>query len=495
MNHNKVIYTDMNNTIKNRWFFVVIFLTALLTGCNDKKNVNDHEYSEQIVTPTTIVNLREGPGKDYAIIKGIKPGEKLIAETAIDGEWIKVSTDRGLTGFVAGQYVEVIPLTDSKTSSSTSTNNSFHTYTKRDSNIYSDTPDKTSIFVRYIHFMKRDAGFFIIVLLLVVEIFVSYFLKKRYDYIYRRLGHDPASVKIGLICIIISIVLTVFQILAIFSVRNGASGDDLLYFLMLLSTGIIMVIIPWRLRLSGLNSVRHHPVTSGYSRVKWANTLGIWTWLILLFPISIILIQNAGDASGSRFTETTFWSMVFDMGIFCLVTWLFCRFFWPLVVVKYLFKSMHSGVLWCVNMVLILSLARYGYNICDVSFTGVNYIVSLWLLFFIIALDCCSLFNVINEKRCGNCHNFEGEYTGSTSLGSTYYTSREWEKIDNASIVPERSDAIVSDAQRLVSTTKRTDRWKTHHQCSICSNKWDIDNSTTTTVDSHTVKREWTEYH
>ena len=88
------------------------------------------------------------------------------------------------------------------------------------------------------------------------------------------------------------------------------------------------------------------------------------------------------------------------------------------MIVKYLLTSINSTALSLFNFVIIFSIARYEYYACDESFFGVNYFVSLYLLMFSVMVYGALMYKTINEKRC--------------------------------------RDAVISDSQMLVSTTKRT---------------------------------------
>mgnify|MGYP002533179533 CR=1 FL=1 len=62
--------------------------------------------AREMVTPTTVVNLREGPTTSSAVIRGVAPGE-VLEVTGDEGEaWLMVECEDGAAGYVSGEYVK-----------------------------------------------------------------------------------------------------------------------------------------------------------------------------------------------------------------------------------------------------------------------------------------------------------------------------------------------------------------------------------------------------
>ena len=481
---------------------MVIALFA--TGCISITPSPKSEASTIEVTPTSIVNLRTGPGTDYNIIKGVYPGTKLTTNSPISDEWIMVYTEDGIKAYVASKYVKVVSSgvksTDSNTVHDSSNSNKSQAnlgvnnsdsniskaYTSHSLNLRKDN----SFLSKYMTAMISGGGQVITVILLVLDIAVIWYFRKKYDYtcIVELTPATPA-----IIVILISLGLTIFQSIAILVMREKPGYLDPYYILMILSTGMVMVDVPWRLRISGRTLHDQYLSNKGNQRAEWATKLGNVTWTILLIPISILYIQYAGYADHKIFTNASLWSMIFDMIIFTIGAYSFCGIIWPYIVVKYLLTSINSKILWALNIVLVIGIVRYQYNVCEVCFSGFNYLASLFLLILSVSAYITPLFKTVNEKRCSNCHSFYGEHTHTTDLGYSDYTSKEWKNDDASGITPNHRNAVISDNQRLVSTTKRTSKWTTHHQCPFCDHQWKIDNQSTETIDSHTVKRSWKE--
>lgn len=468
-----------------------IMLVGLVFGCSNSGNHDQSANEEIILTPTTIVNLRTGPGKNAKIIKGVYPGTNLIAKGDILDEWIEVETEDGVTAFVASKYVKTVSsrssVSNKNESSSSSNTVSNESYVPSASYEYDD-----SFLSSYMKFMTSSGGNIVTICLLIIDILAIVYFRRKYDFVLAAIG-GLESVGIGMIAIIVSMILTIFDAVAIFSVRDGAGRLDPYYILMLISAGMIMVDVPWRIRMSGLRMHSQSFSYKGDSRASWARKLGVWTWSILLFPISIIYLQYSGYGSHDIFDNSSFFSMVLSIGIYTLIAWLFCCYFWTYVVIKHLLSSMNSVLLCILNVVLILGIARYEYFACKEAFSGIVYVVSLFLLLISVMIYGGVMLRIVNEKRCSNCHSFDGEYSHTTDLGYSDYTYKEWKSSDTSNITPRRRDAVVSDAQRLVSTTERTHKWKTHHICPDCEHRWEIEDQSKETIDSHTVKRSWKE--
>ncbi len=466
-----------------------MLLSILLWGCEQETEHHQSQDNKTIATPTTIVNLRTGPGKGYKIVKGLHPGENLNIEEKEYGDWVLVSTDDGQSGYVASEYIKIISFRNVIDNVETNTTNIPDMDLKKSGMSGSDV---RSFFTRYMDFMTSTGGFVVTGCILFLQILLIQYFRNKYDYMLTGI-RELTQTRPAVLAIIVSLFLTIFQSIAIFLTRHGASALDFYYILMLLSTGLVMAVVPWRIRMSGLKKHSQHFSYKGDSRASWATKLGAWTWSILLIPIAIIFIQHSGYGNHKIFDNSSFWSMLISMSVFTLIAWLFCRFFWTYVIIKHLLTSMNSTILGIFNIVLIIGIARYEYFACDESFSGINYAVSLYLLVLSVIIYGGAMLKTVNEKRCSNCHSFDGQYSHTTDLGHSDYTYREWESCGDSNIRPKHRDAIISDAQRLVSTTKRTHKWKTHHVCPDCDNKWEIEDQSNETVDSHTVKRSWKE--
>lgn len=92
--------------------FQVIICVLLGIGMLSCSSDNDGKKDEFIktMTPTTIVNLRTGPGLNYEIILGLHPGEVLNVEGDSNKEWVAVVTHSGRRGYVASKYLIESPL-------------------------------------------------------------------------------------------------------------------------------------------------------------------------------------------------------------------------------------------------------------------------------------------------------------------------------------------------------------------------------------------------
>jgi SH3 domain protein len=64
--------------------------------------VAEKRYVKDVLT----ITLRSGPGEEYKILKGLKSGAHLqLIEESEDGKYAKISTDKGLEGWVMNRYL------------------------------------------------------------------------------------------------------------------------------------------------------------------------------------------------------------------------------------------------------------------------------------------------------------------------------------------------------------------------------------------------------
>jgi len=64
--------------------------------------VAEKRYVKDVLT----ITLRSGPGEEYKILKGLKSGAHLqLIEESEDGKYAKVTTDKGLEGWVMNRYL------------------------------------------------------------------------------------------------------------------------------------------------------------------------------------------------------------------------------------------------------------------------------------------------------------------------------------------------------------------------------------------------------
>jgi len=86
--------------LKNVKFFCNLFLFILLVLFP----VTAQEVEYLLVEGNSIVNVREGPGLDYNIVKKLDQGEKIVFLLE-QGDWYKVSLDNGTYGWVYSPLV------------------------------------------------------------------------------------------------------------------------------------------------------------------------------------------------------------------------------------------------------------------------------------------------------------------------------------------------------------------------------------------------------
>ena len=407
--------------------------------------------------------------------------------------WAYVSTEAGQDGYISNKYLAEMHLDATPTErgeSRAKTKETVQAMAPGTSNPNdNDGPGILTAYPLYVIGLG-DSAWILIGVIFAVELLMIYLLSRLYDYRYRVSRRTNAA--FGFIAVAISAALTLCQIAGIFSIRNHASSTDALFALMLLSTGLLMAVIPWRIRISGLYSKVDR--SEGTARVAWAGRVGVLTWILLLAPLCIMYLQS-GHIFEPDHSNDTFGGMLVDMLIYGGITGAFCWLIWPYVIVKYCLESVNGKLLGILSAIVVFGIAKIGYHMCDASFTGLTYIISLWCLFMISCFNFSMAIGTVNEKRCGHCHTFAGRQYGSTDLGHSYRTHDHWDDIASSSVSRRRSDASVSNARALVRTTYRIDKWKTHHMCPYCYEEWDMDHQSEKAIDHQTLERHWTETH
>ena len=473
---------------------VLVLLLMLFSACGNVHEVHEVQVSDKYVTPTTkVVNMRRGPGTKYGIVTKVKSGEVLKVMDDSDSLWTKVTTAKGREGYVSSKYLAITDAApETETVISSSDEASSIQATEQPKITYRNEDGMTSTFASYALFMLANPlrAYIVLAVLFIIEFALYYWLRRKYNYIDD--CDSESSVTVGYIFVALSAVLTVLQMKGIFEIRKTPSSDDMMFVLMLLSTGLLMAMLPWRIKISGLDDI-----TDRYKgdRVKWGGRIGFITWAVLLWPLCNFYL-DIPDYINVDYSDETMGGMIWTMLKFWFFTGAFCWIVWPYFIVKYCLRSMGSNMLWILNWVIAYGIGKYGYYMCDTSFSGLIYIVSLWGLFMIVCCNIGLMFGTINERRCGNCHMFEGNYMGKTDLGHSYSTVTRWESDndDFARANKSRDYAAVSDTKVKIRSTYRTNRWKTHHSCPYCDEKWDINHKEKYAVNHETLGHKWTEH-
>lgn len=72
-------------------------------------SIRPEEPVTSTLTPITALNLRSTPNKDDDNVIGVlKPGDKLTVSTDADKEWVNVTTESGVTGYVMSKFVKTV---------------------------------------------------------------------------------------------------------------------------------------------------------------------------------------------------------------------------------------------------------------------------------------------------------------------------------------------------------------------------------------------------
>lgn len=72
----------------------------------------DNPSGKYVIVDVSILRLRNGPGTDYAILENLALGT-LLKLNGSEGEWLKVTTMEGKNGWVHGEYVKHVTMSNS----------------------------------------------------------------------------------------------------------------------------------------------------------------------------------------------------------------------------------------------------------------------------------------------------------------------------------------------------------------------------------------------
>lgn len=431
--------------------------------------------------PTTTINMRQQPFPDANITTRFGTADTLqVLSPAENGEWIYVLAKKGgqgYEGFVSENYVTYIgpntvdqlPLTDDMDESE-----------RNRGAIEAAAAEKA-----------KDAVWpiWLIVTLAVISSAVCVSMSEMYNYRSYLKGGAP-SVWPGYIAVALSLGALAYVCWSVLQVRTGSSRLDLYFAAMVLSVGAPAAVIPWRIRISGLDSPRDRDKELN-ARVLWGYVMASLGWLALLVPLCYLAL-DMGHPWTFAVCEDTFWNMVLFMVVYAVVGIAFAKVIWPWGVVNTLFGTMPSTVLWWLDLVVCYVLFRFAHGMLYDAFSGFNYLAGLFLGFCVSCLTLGVLYGDLAQLRCVNCHSFAGEHEGTTDQGYDYSTSDEWRSISNSS-VNSRYGGEVSDAEARVRVTKATHRWQTHHRCAVCGEHWDLNHSHSKDVDEQVMEKRWTE--
>lgn len=317
-----------------------------------------------------------------------------------------------------------------------------------------------------------------------------------YDYqqnIIRRTGvsksdFKPASVWPGYAAVFVSLLLTAWQLWGIVDMRGSASSTDFFYLGLVLSTGLVGAVLPWRIHLSSL----YEPSDDNpRGRSMCAKFTGGVCWLLLLVPI-VVALMGIHTWFTLRFDFTSVWAMVITVAVVLIAYYIMLAVVMNHTV-AFLLMSMNSMQLGVAYFFVALSLGWIGFNVVWDTFDGLTAVFGAVLTFFGMLWVYVTCYCQVRYHRCGHCHNYAGLTTGTTDHGYSYSTSDEWRGTSDSKIRSKRSYAEVEDAQKLVRTTYRHHKWTDHQVCGVCGDKWDIDQETKRAVGEQVLGHRWTE--
>lgn len=463
--------------------FHVICVLTVLWGFNTNLvfAVEDND-SKAIVISQGKLNVRSGPDTTFGLVTQLNPSEEVTVigdENIYDG-WVKIRTNSGLVGYVSSKYLEGDFSNDSRK-------------TELDYDEFNRDMFVLPISMKYSHifsyFYSLDFQLFLVIISFVFLIQLSLIVWLRKYYSGLRSSRSPVW---AYLFMFVGAFLTLPGLFMYkYAIFHGETAI-IVYLLMLLSTGCLMLHSAWQIKLCGMyNGIREIEGSPHYQVGRW---MGNILWFLLLLPFAKVWwhicdkmdVINVGDGFGT---------MLLTMLIMGLVNFLIVYFIWPHFFVRFLFQTANQGIVHIMSFILCYGMFSYEYDIIYRNFDFITFFFALCLYLFIISVTAMFAWSAITVNRCANCHSFNTAEVGFTDLGTVYRTDSNWENIDESAVRQRISGSVVTDARRLVRTTKEVSRWRTHHKCYHCSKNWNMDHEMTVGKTSQTVKKKWTEHY
>lgn len=463
-------------------FHVIFVLSVFLSSNINMAFAMEEDDSKAIVISQGKLNVRSGPDTTFGLVTQLNPSEEVtvIGTDNISEGWVKIRSSSGFVGYVSSKYLEG----DFSNVSRNAELESDDFY--RDVFVLPFSIKYSHIF-SYFYSMGFQRFLVIISFVFLIQILLILWLRNYYSGL-----HSSRSPVWAYMFMFVGAFLTLPGLFMYkYAIYNGETAI-IVYLLMLLSTGCLMLHSAWQIKLCGMyNGIRKVEGSPHYQVGRW---IGNILWLLLLLPFAKIWwhicdkmdVINVGDGFGV---------MLLTMLIIGLINFLIVRFVWPHFFVRFLFQTANQGIVHTMSFILCYGILSYEYDIIYHNFDFITFFFALCIYLIIISVTIAFAWSTITVYRCANCHSFNTAEVGFTDLGTVYRTDSNWENIDGSAVRQRISGSVVTDARRLVCTTKEVSRWRTHHKCYHCSRNWNIDHEMTVGKTSQTVKKEWTEHY
>lgn len=464
----------------------ILFVWLLSTNSYYLFAVDSDDYPRATVVSKSKLNVRSGPATTYDLVAQLQPAEEVVVldVSSHHGGWWLIRTSSGLEGYASSSYLSIV-----STASSSSSGFDFMGYLRDNLHGFSFQAIYLSVYA-WLYELQLPMALVLLLSLYMVEAGIIYWLRERR----KRSPMSPPSAWPVYLVTLFAALLTLPGTLAFLPVLNADIWGKVLYLLLLLSTGCLMLHASWQIKQLGMRGGIHRIDYSPH--YQWGRWIGNILWVFMALPFARMwwkacdqlhfIISNVGDG---------FIQMLVVLAVIGGFNYLLVRYIWPRLIVRYFFQTANQGVVHILSFAFFWGILRFEYDVLDANFHSIIFLLALCVFFVLGFATLAFAWSVMNAVRCANCHSFYTGEVGFNDLGTEYRTSKEWESIDDSSVRQRISGSVVTDAKRLVRTTREVRHWETEHYCYRCGNQWTMHHEMTVGKNSRTLKKEWKEWY
>lgn len=265
--------------------------------------------------------------------------------------------------------------------------------------------------------------------------------------------------------------------------------------LMIAGPAVLTIFGGWGIRQSGM-------IDGMYIKKKLRHKLGeillFVAWMLIIRAVWGLLFYDTTEWLGKVFQEHTVKiGALLSFVILIASTFLavVVLYIWVHFIVPHLFVTAGKRVLYIMTATISFAMMHLEWHWVSANYDSLA--TTLMALFGAGWQTCVMLLfmKVIAEMRCPVCRHCKSKLTKYIDHGYSQSSSSNWEKMSNRDVDPEHSNAVVTDAERLVETVKTYHDWTTEHTCQRCFHTWAILHSRRVSTSSHTIRERWTEHY
>ena len=260
---------------------------------------------------------------------------------------------------------------------------------------------------------------------------------------------------------------------------RGANAN---WLLMLLCALPLLVNTSWLLEKSGKDARDSDAMDD-----KIGKGFGIFVMVLCIVPIWIALNKITNEALWDClwFTSSNFIGAIISVIVIAIcqavIMWMWLH------IVNLFLKPLSNFSVNMLTAALIWILVMCEFDLIHYTHGFTYFVGSAGLI--LCALQLISLFTLLKERRCFQCHEFKAELFAITDLG---IKRERHEQIKNHSPRVE-GNKIITDERSHYYTYLSWKRWLEHYECGECGSSWTLKKSKLVDVTSVLFRKTWTE--